>query len=125
MLCIVSFPLIAQDDKIQIVASHSILYDVVQNVVGSDADVMVVMPSGADPHTFEPTPSDLTAIASADVVFVNGAFFEEGLLESIENAGEGVRIVEVSSCVEIIPVGAAGHAHEDEHEHEEDEDHAA
>jgi ABC-type Zn uptake system ZnuABC Zn-binding protein ZnuA len=109
---IMSLSVMSQNDRLQIVASHSILGDVVRNVVGDVADVTLILPVGADPHRFEPTPSDLTTIASADVVFVNGAFYEEGLLESIENAGEGIQLVEVSACVEIIPFGATQQEHE-------------
>jgi len=109
----------SQDTRLQIVASHSILGDVINNVVGDSADVTLLIPAGADPHSFEPTPSDLTAIANADIVFVNGAFFEEGLLESIESAGEDVMIIEASNCVTIIAFGA----NEAEHDHENDDDH--
>lgn len=111
-LLIMPLAVVSQNDRLQIVASHSILGDVVSNVVRDIADVTLMMPAGADPHRFEPTPSDLTAIAKADIVFVNGAFYEEGLLESIENAGADTRLVEVSACVEIIPFGATQLEHE-------------
>lgn len=119
-LLITSLSVLSQDDRLQIVASHSILGDVVSNVVGDVADVMLLMPAGIDPHAFKPTPSDLTAIAQVDVVFVNGAFFEEGLLELIENAGEDVHIVEASACVEIIPFGIDRLAHDSNNEEEHD-----
>lgn len=109
----------SQDNRLQIIASHSILGDVVRNVVGDVADVALLMPAGADPHSFQPTPSDLTAVARADVVFVNGAFFEEGLLESIENAGENIPLIEASTCVTIIEFGAGA----DEHDNHADESH--
>ncbi|MGJ3239488.1 MAG: metal ABC transporter substrate-binding protein [Anaerolineae bacterium] len=129
MLCALLLVPIAnaqEDDRLQIVASHSILGDVVQQVSGDLADVRVTMPAGADPHTFQPVPSDLTTIADADVVFINGAFFEEGLLEAIENASTDMNIVAVSSCVEIISFSDHDHdedAHDDDHDdHEHDED---
>jgi len=111
----------SQNDRLQIVASHSILGDVVNNIVGDVADVSLLMPAGADPHSFQPIPSDLTAIAKADVVFINGAFFEAGLLEAIENAGENIPLIEVSACVQILGFGVDESAHE--HEHEDDHDH--
>lgn len=110
----------SQDGSPYIIASHSILSDVVAQVVGDVTQVIVAMPVGADPHSFQVTPTDLTAVAMAEVVFVNGAFYEEGLLEAIENAGTDMKIVEVSSCVEIIPFGASEHGH-DEDEHSDDE----
>ncbi|MCE2473835.1 MAG: zinc ABC transporter substrate-binding protein, partial [Anaerolineae bacterium] len=71
--------------------------------------------------------SDLTSVAEADLVFVNGAGYEESLLAAIENAGETVNIVTVSACVEIRPFGAAmhddeEHAHEEEHDDADDHD---
>lgn len=130
LLCLLLFSSVpfsnAQDARLQIVGSHSILSDVIANVAGDVADVTSLMPLGADPHSFQPTPGDLTALADADVVFINGAFFEEGLLEAIENATDEMNIVTASSCVEIIPFGG----HDDDHEegeeqaHEEDENHA-
>jgi len=113
----------AQEDRLQVVGSHSILTDVIMNVAGDAADVTSVMPLGADPHSFEPTPSDLTALADANVVFINGALFEESLLESIENAGDDMNIMTASACVEMIAFG--GHDHEGEdHDHEgDDHDH--
>lgn len=118
-LFITSLSVMSQDNQLQVVASHSILGDVLNNVAGDVVDVTLLIPAGADPHSFEPTPSDLTAIARADVVFVNGAFFEEGLLESIENAGESVAIIEASSCVTIIEFGTS----EEDHDHEIDDHH--
>lgn len=112
----------AQDEPLDIVASFTILADVAQNVAGDAAVVTSLMPAGADPHTFEPTPRDLTALADADVVFTNGAFFEEGLLEAIENAGAETLMVEASACVEILPFGVTGHDHGDEEHGDEDHD---
>lgn len=123
LLLLISVSVYAQE-KTQIVASHSILADVVNNVTGDVADVSLTMPVGADPHSFEALPSDLTALAEADVVFVNGAFFEEGLMDAIENAGADMNIVEVSSCVEIIEIGINAHDHSHGgDEHDEDGEH--
>ena len=123
-----SAPLAAQNDRLQLVASHSILADVTGNVAGDLADVSLLMPRGADPHSFQPSPRSLTAIADADLVFVNGARFEESLLDAIQNAA-GINIIAASNCVDIITPDAEHDEHEDEHaadEHDEDEDeHAA
>lgn len=95
------FTVMAQDDRLQIVASHSILADVISNIAGDAADVSTLIPYGADPHSFQASPRDLTALADADVVFINGANFEEGLLETIEAVSENTLIIEASLCVEM------------------------
>ena len=114
----------AQDDEpLQVAASYSILADVAQNVAGDTTTVSALMPVGADPHTFQPTPRDLTTLANADVVFTNGAYFEEALLADIENVE--TPIVEASACVGILAM-SGDHLHHDHdegdnHEHEEGE----
>ena len=120
---------ITQEDKLEVIASYSILADVVYNVAGDHVELTTLIPTGADPHGFQPSPRDLTPLSEADVIFVNGGGFEESLLEVIAGAAEDVPIVEVSACVEIIPIGASGHMHEDddhadedEHGHDEDDD---
>ena len=77
----------AEESALEVVASHSILTDVAANVSGGLAKVDSLIPVGADPHTFIPSPSDLTMVAKADLVLINGAGFEESLLDAIEGRG--------------------------------------
>ncbi|MCP4537138.1 MAG: zinc ABC transporter solute-binding protein, partial [Chloroflexi bacterium] len=56
-------------EKLQIVATTSIVADVVHNVGGDLIDLTALMPVGTDPHAFEPTPQDVAAVADAHVVF--------------------------------------------------------
>ena len=50
----------------------TILGDVVANVVGEQADVMVLMPIGADPHDFQASSAQVAKIHGADLVVANG-----------------------------------------------------
>ncbi len=112
LMLLVGAPGAAQEgDRLHVVASFSILADVVENVAGEAAEVTSLMPLGAGPHGFTPTPQDMVTLAEADVVFVVGANFEEMLMESIANAGAEMNIVVASDCVMIRPFGMA---HEDE-----------
>lgn len=121
MLFTVIIPAAAQDEQLSVIASYNILGDVVAQVAGDAADVTTLMPLGANPHGFVPTPSDLTALADADVIFVNGGLFEEGLLEAIENAGDDMNIEAASACV---PIRVFGMEADDDHDHEgDDHDH--
>lgn len=115
---IVNLPIISitQENRLQIVASHSISGDVVRNVAGNVADVHVTMPAGVDPHSFQAVPADLVTLANADVVFINGAFYEESLLEVIENAGSDMTIATLSSCIDMLAFDARTHEEHDEHE---------
>jgi ABC-type Zn uptake system ZnuABC Zn-binding protein ZnuA len=118
--------------KLQVVATTSIVADVVQQVGGSAIDLVTLLPPGTDPHTFEPTPQNAVAIADAHVVLINGAGLEEFLEPLLENTGGDAMIVPVSHGVELLQLGGepahdgdaeeeGSHEHEDEdsHEHEE------
>jgi ABC-type Zn uptake system ZnuABC Zn-binding protein ZnuA len=86
----------AQDDQpstvLPVLAVESFLADIAQNVAGERLTIETLIPVGMDPHTFEPTPQDVTRIAQSQVLIVNGAGFEEWLDEVLENAG-GERLV--------------------------------
>ncbi len=112
----------AQDDQLLIVASTTIIADVVGNVAGDAADVAALVGHGQDPHAYTPSGADIVLLDEADIVFVNGANLEEGLLPIFEEAADG-NLYEISACAKILPFEfALGHHHEgEEHEHEEDE----
>lgn len=126
----------ASSGQLRVVATHGILADVARNIAGDQAEVSSLIPVGAEQHGFMPTPSDLTMVAKADLVLINGAGFEASLLDALESAGEGGNIVNASACAQIRPFGASmghdDHADEaeeadddhDDDEHAEDEDHA-
>lgn len=99
---------IAQDEaKPRIVASFSILADVVQLVAGEAAGVTTLVPVDADPHGFIPAPRDLVALEDADVVFTVGAGFEDDLLVGIIGPRSDFPLQAVSLCVPILPFDPA------------------
>ncbi|GAB4575570.1 MAG: metal ABC transporter substrate-binding protein [Anaerolineae bacterium] len=97
----------AQSERLQVIATHSILADVISNVAGEAATVDSLMPLFADPHAYTPTPQDLVRLASSDAVFVVGAGFEENLSVTLDTMRDGVPIITASLCVDILPFGAA------------------
>lgn len=110
-------------DRPTVVVTTSILGDVVENLVGDEFDVVTIMPVGSDPHGFRASAQEVAQIDEADVLVVNGAAFEEGLLDVIDSAeGDGVPVFEAIRAVETIEFGSD--VHHDEHadgEHDEDE----
>ena len=76
----------ASSGALDVVASTSFLADIAQNVAGDRFQVQSLIPRGTDPHAFEPTPSDLKAVAGADLVIVNGGGLEGTLLTTLQNA---------------------------------------
>ena len=123
LLLLLAASLAAQETGLRIVASHSIAADVLARLAGADAEVTTLIPRGSDPHSYRPAPSDLRALADADLVFINGAGYEEGLLSAIELTVAEDALVTLSDCVPILP---GGHEHEDDdHAGEEDAHHEA
>jgi len=100
-----------------VVVTTTTLGDVVRNLVGDQVEVVTVMPVGADPHDFQASARQVDDIRRADALVVNGAGFEEGLLDVIESAeADGVPTYEAITDVEVLEVGE--HA-EDEHADDE------
>jgi zinc/manganese transport system substrate-binding protein len=111
-----------------VVATTSILGDVVGNLVGDDGTVEVIMPPGADPHGFQPSASDAAMLREADLVVANGLQLEENLVSALEAAEEdGVRVFELAEHLDPIEFDwdGPGHAHGDEddgHGHGDEDD---
>lgn len=93
--------------QLEIVASTSILGDIVRNVAAGLGSVEVLMPVGADPHSFQISASRAAALRRADLVVVNGFGLEEGMADAIDGAAaDGVRVVEAASFVDALPFDA-------------------
>lgn len=77
----------AAEDKLKVVASFSILGDMVRQVTGDLAEVTTIVGPDADAHVYSPNASDAKATANADVIFVNGLGFETWSQTLIETSG--------------------------------------
>ncbi len=111
-----------QDARLRVVATTSSVADVVKNVGGDLIELGTLMPLGTDPHTFEPVPLDVAAVADAHVVFVNGAGLEEFLSRLLESAGQDVIVVPVSVGIELLEFEGQHQEHEKERHREGDAD---
>jgi len=95
-----------QGDLIKVVASTTMVGDVVKQVGGDRLQLTVLYPVGADPHTFEPRPQDAAAIANAEIIFLNGLELEHSLEPVIQSNATG-KVVEVSAGVDVLAFTAA------------------
>ena len=82
---------------VDVVVSESFLADIAQNVAGDRFTVRTLIPPGADPHSFEPTPKDVAAVVGADLVIINGGGLEGPLLDTLKNAGGTATMVDASA----------------------------
>jgi manganese/iron transport system substrate-binding protein len=104
------------------VATTTIVGDVVSQIGGDHLNLVTLLPAGADPHSFQPTPQDITRVADADLVFINGLGLEEFMEALIENAGGEARVISVSDGIEPLE-GSEEHEGEESDPEHEDEDH--
>ncbi len=84
-------PVTADARSLKIVASFSILADMVREVAGPFADITAMVGPGGDAHTFNPSPSDAGKFAGADLIFVNGLGLDgwmQPLAQSADFTGE-------------------------------------
>jgi ABC-type Zn uptake system ZnuABC Zn-binding protein ZnuA len=92
----------AQSAKLKVIATTTIVGDVVKNIGGDLVQVDVLLPPNSDPHTFEPNPKDEAKIADARVIFMNGAGLEEFMTPLLENSGGNAQVVPVSDGIPLI-----------------------
>ena len=72
-------------NRVNAVASFSILGDMVKQVGGDRVDVITLVGPDGDAHVYEPTPADAKNLASAQILFTNGLGFE-GWMERLEKS---------------------------------------
>src|SRR3954449_1091177 len=86
LLAVLATPSFAQD-KLKVVATFSILADLVKNVGGDRVDVQALVGPNGDAHVYQPTPSDAKTLAEAKLVFVNGLGFEGWMARLVKASG--------------------------------------
>ncbi|AZZ53123.1 zinc ABC transporter substrate-binding protein AztC [Rathayibacter festucae] len=74
------------DDRPLVIVSTNILGDVVERLVGEEAEVVTLMKPNADPHSFEISAQEAARLRSADLVVSNGLGLEEGLQQHLDAA---------------------------------------
>ena len=109
-------------EPLKVVASFSILGDLIQQIGGERVSVHTLVGPDADAHVFQPTPADAKTIAEANLVIVNGLGFEGWFSRLIKSSGYRGSVVIASNGIK--PLKSAEETHHDEHEanHEGDAD---
>ena len=90
------------------VVSIAPLKPLVENILGDDFEITVLVPQGASPETFEPTPKQLSEVESARFVFGTGLLeFEQELLHRV---ARNKQIINLSHGIELL-AGTCSHVH--------------
>ncbi len=111
---------------LDVVASFSILGDMVGRVGGERVAVTTLVRPDGDAHVYQPTPADARALTAAHVVFVNGLDFEGWLDRLVEASGYAGPVIVASEGVEPLRIEEGHHDAEDAaHGHSAEAGHAA
>ncbi len=107
----------AQEKKchLDIGASLHPYYSWAKNIVGDQANVTSIIPSGSDPHSYQPLPSDMKNLENLDVVIINGIGHDEfikPMLKAIDN--DELMVINTSKGLPLIPVFNKHYAFEKE-----------
>ena len=105
------FPASAQE-RLKVVASFSILGDLVRNVGGTSVSVTTLVGPDSDAHVYSPTPADAKKLADARLIFINGLGFEGWLPRLVKSAGSKAAVVTATSGIAPLKLGSDADPHE-------------
>jgi len=109
------------DKKLKVVTSFYPLAEIARTVGNDHVDVLNLVPPGAEPHDFEPSPKDILALNNADLVIINGLGFEPWADKIIPGLQQkNIKIIDISKDIpELLkptePLPSAETAGEEEH----------
>lgn len=105
----------ADDGRLRVLTSFYPMYDFACKIGGDCIDVTNMVPSGTEPHDWEPSTNDLKNLEKADVFIYNGADMEPWADDLLVSRSDTLRVVEASENVELRTTDGE---HEHAHEHE-------
>ena len=106
-------------DKLSIVCSIFAPYDFARQIAGDRAEIKMLLPTGVESHSYEPTPRDIIELQNADVFFYVSEHTETWVTQIIESVSDSeVKITELAE-----ELGLEINGHEHEHHHDEHEEH--
>lgn len=110
----------AGDGRLRVLTSFYPMYDFACKIGGDCIDVTNMVPSGTEPHDWEPSTNDLKNLEKADVFIYNGADMEPWADDLLVSRSDTLRVVEASENVELRTTDGE---HEYAHEHEDADHH--
>jgi zinc/manganese transport system substrate-binding protein len=99
------------EDRLNVVASFSILGDLVKNVGGDRVDVATLVGPNGDVHVYAPAPSDAKKNADARLLVMNGLGLEGWLPRLVQSAGSKATIVTASNGIAPLQLGSEADPH--------------
>ncbi len=88
------------ETKLQVVATTTIVGDLVRTIGGDDVHVEALMGPGVDPHLYKASAGDVRRMSSAEVIFYSGLHLEGKMTDVLEGMNQrGARTVAVAECI--------------------------
>ena len=104
----------SDSDKKTIFVTITPMQSIIEEITTGDFDIEVIVPKGASPETFEPTPKQVTSFSDAEFIFSTGLIdFEQSLVQRI--SGDAAEVVNLSNGIELI-AGSCSHGNH-KHKH--------
>jgi zinc transport system substrate-binding protein len=92
-------------NTLKVLATFYPLYDFAKNVGGDKVNVSILVPETVDVHDFDPTPSSIALVASADLLIYNGAGLEPWISSIVNAAGNpNLKLVDSSAGIQLLQV---------------------
>ena len=89
------------EQKVVAIASFFPLYEFTKEIGREKVDVTLLVPSGVEPHDWEPTIKNLQLMQQADVIIINGIGFENWI-DNIDSVNSDVKVVDTSIGISIL-----------------------
>ncbi len=105
----------AENKKPQVVSTSTIIADLTNRIGGDEIQLKGILKPGADPHIYEPVPSDSAALESADLILYNGYNLEPGIIKLMNSAGAEAKKVAVGEVVKPLDFNKHGQIVPDPH----------
>jgi manganese/iron transport system substrate-binding protein len=105
----------AEPDRLQVVSTSTIIADWTERIGGGAIDHRGLLQPGADPHIYEPVPTDSRVLEQADLILYNGYNLEPGLIKLITATGIKARKLAVAEGIVPLDLTYQGHAVPDPH----------
>ena len=110
MLATAVAPVHAQE-RVNVVASFSILGDLVKNVGGDRVNVVTLVGPNGDVHVYDPAPSDAKTIAGAKLLVINGLGLEGWLPRLLQSSGSKAPIITATKGIATLKIGSDADPH--------------
>jgi zinc transport system substrate-binding protein len=112
-----------EDKKLNITVSIASIQWLVDQIGGEHVQTQSLTTSGDDPHTYEPSPSQMISVADSELYFTTGVEFEDVWIPKFLDANSDLQVIDISTGFERISMADYHHDHADDHADEHDHDH--